>query len=133
MSRNTSFYYSFLVLPKPKRQALLAVFDFCRDVDDCVDLEPFSNEIGRHSRTVRRWMNQPDGLPYTRIGNRILIHIPTARAWRPRSIGGGRKSISSSRAGLRQRRRGASFSRSFIHSICRARSSTRSWTASPWI
>jgi hypothetical protein len=30
---------------------------------------------------VRRWMNQPDGLPYTRIGNRILIHIPTARDW----------------------------------------------------
>ena len=46
-----------------------------------VDLELFSKEIGRHSRTIRRWLNQPDGLPYTRIGNRILIHIPTARAW----------------------------------------------------
>jgi len=23
----------------------------------------------------------PDGLPHTRIGNRILIHIPTAREW----------------------------------------------------
>jgi hypothetical protein len=50
-------------------------------LDDYVDLGPFSKEIGRHSRTVRRWLNQPDGLPYTRIGNRILIHIPTARAW----------------------------------------------------
>jgi hypothetical protein len=50
-------------------------------LDDYVDLEPFSKQISRHSRTVRRWLNQPDGLPYTRIGNRILIHIPTARAW----------------------------------------------------
>jgi hypothetical protein len=26
-------------------------------------------------------MLQPDGLPFTRIGNRILIHLPTAKAW----------------------------------------------------
>jgi hypothetical protein len=26
-------------------------------------------------------MDEPNGLPYTRIGNRILIHIPTAREW----------------------------------------------------
>jgi hypothetical protein len=26
-------------------------------------------------------MNQPDGLPYSRIGNRILVHVPTARQW----------------------------------------------------
>lgn len=40
MTRKTSFYYSFLVLPKAKRDAMLAVFDFCRAVDDSVDLEP---------------------------------------------------------------------------------------------
>jgi hypothetical protein len=48
---------------------------------DYLDLEPFAAEVDRNSRTVRRWLNQPDGLPYTRLGNRILIHIPTARAW----------------------------------------------------
>jgi hypothetical protein len=48
---------------------------------DYLDLEPFAEEVDRDSRTVRRWLNQPDGLPYTRIGNRILIHIPTAREW----------------------------------------------------
>ena len=37
MSRNTSFYYSFLVLPPRKRQAIVAVWDFCRAVDDAVD------------------------------------------------------------------------------------------------
>jgi phytoene synthase len=40
MTRKTSFYYSFLVLPKAQREAILAVFDFCRAVDDSVDLEP---------------------------------------------------------------------------------------------
>ena len=37
MSRDTSFYYSFLVLPPRKRSAILAVWDFCRAVDDAVD------------------------------------------------------------------------------------------------
>lgn len=37
MSRDTSFYYSFLVLPPRKRGALIAVWDFCRAVDDAVD------------------------------------------------------------------------------------------------
>jgi hypothetical protein len=48
---------------------------------DYLDLEPFAKECGRDPRTVRRWLNQPDGLPFTRIGNRILIHIPSAREW----------------------------------------------------
>jgi hypothetical protein len=50
-------------------------------LEDFLDLEPFAAEVDRHSRTVRLWMNEPDGLPYTRIGNRILIHVPTAREW----------------------------------------------------
>src|SRR5688572_12333190 len=37
MSRDTSFYYSFLVLPPAKRRAIIAVWDFCRAVDDAVD------------------------------------------------------------------------------------------------
>jgi phytoene synthase len=37
MSRDTSFYYSFLVLPPRKRRAIIAVWDFCRAVDDAVD------------------------------------------------------------------------------------------------
>ena len=39
MTRKTSFYYSFLVLPKAKRDVIVAVWDFCRSVDDAVDLE----------------------------------------------------------------------------------------------
>jgi phytoene synthase len=36
-SRNTNFYYSFVVLPEHKRRAIIAVWDFCRAVDDDVD------------------------------------------------------------------------------------------------
>jgi len=37
MARDTNFYYSFLVLPPEKRRAIVAVWDFCRAVDDAVD------------------------------------------------------------------------------------------------
>ena len=40
MARKTSFYYSFLVLPAEQRQAIVAVWDFCRAVDDAVDESP---------------------------------------------------------------------------------------------
>jgi phytoene synthase len=40
MSRKTSFYYSFLVLPADQRRAIVAVWDFCRAVDDAVDEAP---------------------------------------------------------------------------------------------
>ena len=40
MSRDTTFYYSFLVLPPRKRSAIIAVWDFCRAVDDAVDEAP---------------------------------------------------------------------------------------------
>jgi phytoene synthase len=42
MARKTSFYYSFLVLPAEQRRAILAVWDFCRAVDDAVDEAPSS-------------------------------------------------------------------------------------------
>ena len=40
MARDTNFYYSFLVLPAGKRRAIIAVWDFCRAVDDAVDEAP---------------------------------------------------------------------------------------------
>jgi phytoene synthase len=36
-SSNTSFYYSFTLLPKQKREAIHAVYAFCRYTDDIVD------------------------------------------------------------------------------------------------
>ena len=37
MSRDTSFYYSFLVLPAAERDAIVSVWDACRAIDDAVD------------------------------------------------------------------------------------------------
>jgi phytoene synthase len=37
MSRPTSFYYAFLSLSRRQRDAIVAVWDFCRAVDDTVD------------------------------------------------------------------------------------------------
>lgn len=36
-SSGSSFYYSFLFLPKDKRRAITALYAFCREVDDVVD------------------------------------------------------------------------------------------------
>lgn len=33
----SSFYYSFMFLPKPKREAITALYAFCREVDDIAD------------------------------------------------------------------------------------------------
>jgi phytoene synthase len=40
VARDTSFSYSFLVLPDAQRQAIGLVWDFCRAVDDAVDEAP---------------------------------------------------------------------------------------------
>ncbi len=57
MSRATNFYYSFLVLPADKRAAIVAVWDFCRAVDDAVDgtgagASDRTTEVGRWRREV---------------------------------------------------------------------------------
>lgn len=33
----SSFYYSFLFLPPPRRRAITALYAYCREVDDVVD------------------------------------------------------------------------------------------------
>jgi phytoene synthase len=57
MTRKTSFYYSFLVLPAPQRRAITAVFDFCRAVDDAVDLE---SDPARAQQSLVMWRTETD-------------------------------------------------------------------------
>jgi len=52
MARKTSFYFSFLVLPRDQRRAIEAVWDFCRAVDDAVD-EPEVEEAQDQERASR--------------------------------------------------------------------------------
>jgi phytoene synthase len=86
MTRKTSFYYSFLVLPAPKRCAIMAVFDFCRAVDDSVDLESDSE---RARAALARWRDEiarvfGDGEPRTTEGRQLrpyvdVCHLPRAQ------------------------------------------------------
>jgi 15-cis-phytoene synthase len=54
VARDTSFYYSFLVLPGEQRDAIVAVWDFCRAVDDAAD-EADGEEA---ERAVARWREE---------------------------------------------------------------------------
>jgi phytoene synthase len=57
MARKTSFYYSFLVLPADQRRAIIAVWDFCRAVDDAVDEAetPASANAGSPRQALAYW------------------------------------------------------------------------------
>jgi 15-cis-phytoene synthase len=57
MSRDTNFYYSFLVLPREKRNAIVAVWDFCRAVDDAAD-EAGSTDPMQAAAEVRKWRGE---------------------------------------------------------------------------
>jgi phytoene synthase len=75
MTRKTSFYYSFLVLPKPKREAITAVFDFCRAVDDSVDLE---TDPARAESSLALWRAE-----VARIFDGSTPETPQGRALQP--------------------------------------------------
>lgn len=73
MARDTSFYYSFLVLPAEKRQAIIAVWDFCRAIDDAVDAE---RDPTRAASELARWRVElaacyDGGRPATSQGARL--------------------------------------------------------------
>src|SRR4051812_24310569 len=78
MGRDTNFYYSFLVLPRDKRRAIIAVWDFCRAVDDAVD-EAGAGEPARSQ--VARWRTElaavfDGGVPVTSQGRMLAPLIP---------------------------------------------------------
>jgi phytoene synthase len=86
MARKTSFYYSFLVLPAAERRAITAFFDFCRGVDDAVDLEP---DPVRAALAIDEWRREVDrmysgGEPATSEGRALQpfiepFHLPRAQ------------------------------------------------------
>jgi phytoene synthase len=52
---NTSFYYSFSVLPKQKREAIHVVYAFCRHTDDIVDEDA---DEARKVILLRKWRTE---------------------------------------------------------------------------
>lgn len=66
----TSFYYAFRILPREKRQALYALYAFCRVVDDCADEPDGGGEAG-----LDRWLDEARrafaGQPATDLGREL--------------------------------------------------------------
>jgi 15-cis-phytoene synthase len=77
VSRDTSFYYSFLVLPPRKRHAIIAVWDFCRAVDDAVDEVGVGQDAGAELARWRAELNACyDGsVPATPQGAALLPYV----------------------------------------------------------
>jgi phytoene synthase len=81
--RDTNFYYSFLVLPAEKRHAIVAVWDFCRAVDDAVDEAPAGlapDDEGSGRAQLARWRRElaasyGAGTPETRQGRALVPFI----------------------------------------------------------
>src|SRR5215471_3347550 len=62
----SNFFYSFLFLPKPKRDAIIDVYAFCRAIDDIVDdiVEKSGGANAYHEAQVEldRWREELDRL-----------------------------------------------------------------------
>jgi phytoene synthase len=74
----SNFYYAFLTLPRDRREALYAVYAFCRTVDDIADLGQERGADPAALRTeLRRWRRQiaacydDGGLPEHPIAQRL--------------------------------------------------------------
>jgi hypothetical protein len=50
-------------------------------LEDLVPADQVAEEVHHHVRTIIRWMDEPDGLPFVRLGRKRYVHIPTARQW----------------------------------------------------
>ncbi|HXJ85137.1 MAG TPA: presqualene diphosphate synthase HpnD [Candidatus Methylomirabilis sp.] len=51
----SNFFYAFLCLPRLQREAIYAVYAFCRIVDDAVDL---GRDRGEQQRALRQWRDE---------------------------------------------------------------------------
>src|SRR5437667_8876813 len=74
----SNFYYAFLALPKRRRDALYAVYAFCRTVDDIADLGgEGGTDRADQRRALERWRRdvalcyEPGGRPADPIASRL--------------------------------------------------------------
>lgn len=76
----SSFYYSFLFLPPPRRAAITALYAFCREVDDVVDE---TSDPGVAATQLAWWRDEVArlfaGQPTHPVGKALLPHLPTYR------------------------------------------------------
>lgn len=83
-ARSTSFYYAFCILPHPKREAITALWELCRRLDDIVD-EPGSGdareELARWRREIARAYDGEATEPIARGLTPHLRRYPIPRAY----------------------------------------------------
>ncbi|MBA3695186.1 MAG: presqualene diphosphate synthase HpnD [Methylotenera sp.] len=74
----SSFYYSFLFLPKQKREAITALYAFCREVDDiadeCTELQVAQVKLSWWRSEIE---NLFQGKPIHPVSNALLPHVKT--------------------------------------------------------
>lgn len=78
----SNFYYAFLTLPRPRREALYAVYAFCRTVDDIADLgvdgaaDPTAQRaaLATWRREVARCY-EPGGAPEHPLGRQLAAGV----------------------------------------------------------
>ena len=66
----SNFYYAFLFLPKPKREAIYAVYAFCRLSDDLVDE---AKAGGDPAAALTRWRKELDGYFRDSVGHPVIV------------------------------------------------------------
>ncbi|MBI5624576.1 MAG: presqualene diphosphate synthase HpnD [Elusimicrobia bacterium] len=75
--KGSSFYLGFMFLSRPKREALAAVYAYCRHVDDIVDDGALSAEAARHE--LGFWRDELDrlfgGRPTHPVALRLAPHV----------------------------------------------------------
>jgi phytoene synthase len=54
-NRRSNFFYSFLLLPKVKRRAIITLYDFCRHTDDIVDGQ---GRLEQKSERLAAWKDE---------------------------------------------------------------------------
>lgn len=74
----SNFYYSFLFLPKPRREAMYTVYAFCKAVDSAVDEPPVGSNP---QRELTRWRTELEavyhGTPTFPITVSLSHHVQT--------------------------------------------------------
>jgi phytoene synthase len=78
----SNFYYAFLTLPRAQRQALYAVYAFCRTVDDVVDLgDERGTDPARRRDELQGWRRElahcyiPGAVPERAIGRHLAAAV----------------------------------------------------------
>ena len=74
----SNFFYAFLCLPRPQREAIYAVYAFCRIVDDAVDL---GRDREEQKKELERWRDELtrvyDGVPSHPAAERLQQAVRT--------------------------------------------------------